>query len=372
MYENLIAALDPAGVPGPVWLFQALLVFTFFVHLLFMNLTLGGTLLAAVAHSLSGGRLTDPRGALAKRLVAVNGFGISMTITTGVAPLLFIQLLYQQYFYTATILIGWAWFSLLGFLTVGYYAVYVYKMKKTPDSRHGGGFWLWLAALFFLVVAAIQVAVHLVHVQPSTWPDITRNALAVLLDPTFVPRWLHFVLAGISASALITAWWAARQADLGVDSEVNSGIARYAWRWALWSLAALVVDGFVLLAVLPRTVLLAFMRGGAATMAPLTLAIVVGVALLIAIARTVDPVGKPRVATGALAAVGITIAIMTVSRHQIRDLYLAHNIDFAAVRVVPQWGNFVLFALLLVGGLATVYFMVRRVLNEPACGDDAA
>ncbi len=47
MTPDLVPAVDAAGLPGPVWLFQALLVFTFFLHLLFMNLTLGGTLLAA-------------------------------------------------------------------------------------------------------------------------------------------------------------------------------------------------------------------------------------------------------------------------------------------------------------------------------------
>jgi hypothetical protein len=40
--------------------------------------------------------------------------------------------------------------------------------------------------------------------------------------------------------------------------------------------------------------------------------------------------------------------------------------------VVPQWGNFTLFALLLVAGLATVAYMVRRVLASPASGTEAA
>ena len=109
MNPDLIPALDPLPLPAPAWLFHVLLVFTFFLHALFMNLTLGGTILAAVGQLLGGGRADDHRGVLADRLMGINTYAISLAITTGVAPLLFVQLLYQQYFYTATILIGWIW-----------------------------------------------------------------------------------------------------------------------------------------------------------------------------------------------------------------------------------------------------------------------
>ena len=37
-----IPAVDPAPLPGPAWLFQALLLLTFFLHLLPMNFLVGG------------------------------------------------------------------------------------------------------------------------------------------------------------------------------------------------------------------------------------------------------------------------------------------------------------------------------------------
>ena len=116
MNPALVPAVDPTPIPGPTWLFHFLLVFTFILHAVFMNLALGGTLLAAVGQILSGGRAGDPRTALAQRLMGVNAYGISFAITTGIAPLLFVQVLYQQYFYTATILIAWVWLLFLGLL----------------------------------------------------------------------------------------------------------------------------------------------------------------------------------------------------------------------------------------------------------------
>ena len=47
------------------------------------------------------------------------------SLTTGVAPLLFVQVLYGHFFYTANILLGWRWLAILGVLIVGFYAVYL-------------------------------------------------------------------------------------------------------------------------------------------------------------------------------------------------------------------------------------------------------
>ncbi len=166
MPNPLIPAVDAAAVPG---LFHILLVLTFVLHLGFMNLTLGGTLLAAISQLASKGAADDPRTILAARLMGINNYGISLTITTGVAPLLFVQVLYQQYFYPATILLGWIWFLFLVMLAVGYYAAYAYKFRGVPSVGRGGTVWLILSAVMFFLIAMVQVAVNLVHSRPDHW-----------------------------------------------------------------------------------------------------------------------------------------------------------------------------------------------------------
>ena len=42
MPVNLIPAIDPAPLPGPPWLFHALWLVTFLVHLVFVNMVMGG------------------------------------------------------------------------------------------------------------------------------------------------------------------------------------------------------------------------------------------------------------------------------------------------------------------------------------------
>jgi len=364
MNTDLIPALDAAGMPGPPWLFHFLLVFTFFLHLIFMNLTLGGTLMAFVANLRGGSRSAEANSVLARRLMGVNTYAISLAITTGVAPLLFIQVLYQQFFYSGTILLGWIWFSMLVLLLIGYYAAYLHKKFRGP--------WLGISALTFLGIAMTHVAVLLIHVQPGKWAQFDTSAWSVFGDPTYWPRLIHFVLAAITFAALVAAWWAVRRARAGDDVELNTTIARSAWRWALWATVLQMIDGFILLGVLPKPVLLGVMRGGPAILGPLTISILLGIGLLMMLARASNPVEKPGLVSGTLAALTLSIAVMTVTRHQVRVLYLEPATSQFQATIVPQWGNFVLFAILLIAGLVTVFVMVRRVLTSPAEGDEAA
>ncbi|HSO22048.1 MAG TPA: hypothetical protein VLT81_04020, partial [Chondromyces sp.] len=102
------------------------------------------------------------------------------------------------------------------------------------------------------------------------------------------------------------------------------------------------------------------------------LAILLGIGLLMMLARTADPVQHPALVNGALGAMVLVIAVMSLTRHQVRALYLEPFTSQSNHVVTSQWGTFGLFVLILVVGLATVGYMVRRVLTSPAQGADAA
>ena len=55
-------------------------------------------------------------------------FVLGCGITAGVAPLLFVQLLYQRRFYTANLLLGPRWLAIVPALVVGFYALYAAKI----------------------------------------------------------------------------------------------------------------------------------------------------------------------------------------------------------------------------------------------------
>ncbi len=372
MNALLAPAVDAAAIPGPDWLFHSLLVFTFFLHALFMNLTLGGTLMAAVLQLRSGGRSADVRTILATRLMSVNAWAIFFAVTTGVAPLLLVQVLYRRYLHSASLLFAWGWLVMLALLAAGYATAYVYRRRGAPARGFGGTAWLVLSAVLFLVLAMLHVAENLVHSQPLLWPELVRAPWTVLAEPTYVPRLLHFLLGAVAFSAVVVTWLAVREVRKGRLAVLNAEVAHAAWVWAMASVGLLVLDGVVLLTVLPSRVLDGLMGAGPAALLPLGLALALGIGPLVLLARAENPAERPGLVTGSLVAVVAAIAAMAVTRHEVQILYLDPASHPFALPGHVAWGEVGLVAALLAAIVLAVVLAVRWAVGRRAVGDQAA
>jgi hypothetical protein len=366
MPASLIPALDPAALPGPPWLFHTLWVVTFLIHLVFVNMVMGGSVLAA----LVGNRRPGAR-EIQTFFVEANGWAISFAITFGIAPLLFMQVLFGRFFYTATILLAWWWLGMLGLLTLGYYLNYLAKARlKAGRSVRAI---LIVEAVCFLEIAAIQVAINVLHLQPGRWESVAHQAWAALLDPTFGPRFLHFALAAAAMAGAVLALVGLRRAAGGGNREACDGMARFGIRAAFVATALQLVDGFWLLLALPRDVLSAFMSGGLATMGPLTAGILLGVLLLVLLSQITDPLTQGTKVRRVAEALVATVVFMVLTRHQLRGIYLAPWRSEEHVTVATQWGPLALFLVVFVlcVGL-TVYAIMRAIKDRPGPGEAAA
>ncbi len=103
------ASLIPAPDALPIhWLWlQLLLTLTTFIHLVAMNLMLGAGIIGLATPHSSGGEVVALRRDIGRTLPIT----IALTINLGVAPLLFLQVLYGQYFYTSSVLMASLWLS---------------------------------------------------------------------------------------------------------------------------------------------------------------------------------------------------------------------------------------------------------------------
>jgi hypothetical protein len=156
---------------------------------------------------------------------------------------------------------------------------------------------------------------------------------------------------------------------LGAAAEM----ARFGVRAAIIATGLQIASGFWLLFAVPRDVLIAFMREGAATMIPLTVGIVAGVALLIFLVLIRDPIAEKRFVRRAVELTAVAVLFMVITRHQLRALTLAPARADEAVQAAPQWGIIAAFAVtfLAAAGL-TVYSLVRAVKDRAGDGEEAA
>jgi hypothetical protein len=232
---------------------------------------------------------------------------------------------------------------------------------------------LFVEAACFLGIAAIQVAVNLLHMQPGRWERVAGQAWGALSDPTFVPRFLHFVLAAVAMAGALLAWVAVRRATAAGDTQVLSRMARFGIRAALVTTLLQLVDGFWLLLALPEDVLKAFMRGGAATMGPLTIGILAGLLLLVVLAQIADPLAGPTKVRRVAELIVGAIVFMVVTRHQLRGIYLAYPRAGEQVTVSTQWGALALFLVVFVVCVVlTAYTLVKAAKDRPQPGEDVA
>ncbi len=90
-----------------------------------MNTMLGCGIIALI-RSLRG----KPQDLLiAKEISLKLPYTIAFAINMGVAPLLFIQVLYGNFIYTSSVLMGWYWLSVIGIVIIAYYSAYLFDFK---------------------------------------------------------------------------------------------------------------------------------------------------------------------------------------------------------------------------------------------------
>ncbi len=134
-------------------------------------------------------------------------FMLGCGITAGIAPLLFLQLLHQQRFYTANLLLGPRWMAVVPALIVGFYALYIAK-----SSLRWRTLTLGVALVCFAFVAWSWSELHELMMAEPVWRAFYAAGKRFFLVGTVAPRLV--ILAGAMATSFATiAAWSATDAD---------------------------------------------------------------------------------------------------------------------------------------------------------------
>jgi cytochrome c len=201
----------PLPLPLPEWLLVFLLVFSFLLHILFVNLMLGGALIGLWAEIK--GRTIPEYDKIAREISKTITVNKSMAVVLGVAPLLTINALYTVFFYTANAVTGTYWAMLVPIISVAFLLLYWHKYSwdKYQDRKSFHIGILVSAVVLLLFVPFIFLANTNLMLFPEQWENVEGFFSVVFMQNVF-PRYFHFLTASVAVTGLFLFWWMKRDA----------------------------------------------------------------------------------------------------------------------------------------------------------------
>ena len=331
--------------------FQFLLLLTFPFHLLAMNAMIGGLAIGIVQH-VKGGEVEKK---LAHRIVIALPLVIAFVVNFGVAPLLFLQVLYGQFVYSSAVLMGVFWILIIPILIIGYYGAYLYDFKFTRLGMFGPVIGILVLALL-LVIGFFFSNNMLLMSLPERFTDYygQKNGTLLAYDHvTFWPRYLHMMCGALAVGGLFVGL-------LGrFRKKMDTELTQHSERLALTTFFpfTLVNVGFGLwyLLSLPEKQMMFFMGGNIGATITLFIALLTVVGALVS-------AYKRRFWLTFFHTV-VLVVLMTFLRSWLRSDYLGNYFTLDQLQVLPQYSPLLMFLVTLVGGVLCVGWLVKKAVD---------
>ena len=340
----------PDAIPVHWFWLHLLLTLTTFLHFVAMNIMLGAGFIAFSLPFWRGKEVLPLNSHIAKILP----YSIAFTINLGVAPFLFLQVLYGQFLYTSSILMATYWLSIVGLLIISYYAAYIYRLV---DEKEGlARLYIGASVLLLLGVSFLFSNNISIMQMPEVWSTYFSDRTGWLLnfsDAALIPRYLHFIASALAIGGLALALYfeiRKRRGATDGDEWIKLGCN--------WFTGATIINfgfGFWFLGALPDVAYDPATLGG-----KFFFILVVGSVATIIPAVASAQTGRIIPATvWAL----LTVLLMTLARDILRLTYLKPYFSLSELPYVPQYSSFVVFLLAFIGGIFLIGWMLRTVWN---------
>lgn len=323
-------------ISAPVWLITALHILTLTLHFAAMNFVLGGVFVI-----VSGYLRGNPDGPAMQRLVRLFPSAMAATVTLGIAPLLFLQLIYPRQVYGSAIVMGWFWLMVIPAVIIGYYFIYgaAFAESKAAVRRRN---YLIVTLVSVLYVSLVFSSVLSMVEKPDLVTELyERNQSGLVWNPSvgdYIFRWLHMILGAVTVGGFFVGFFGRETPD----------IYRIGRGFFLWGMVSASVSGLAYLFTLGETIS-PFMH------TPGIWALTAGVVLSAGSLHFYF--NKRFLPAGAM--LFLSLFTMVLSRHYVRLLRLLERFDPAALRFVPQWSPLLIFIACFALALGVVFYMLR-------------
>lgn len=360
------AELIPAGMelPAPLGLLKILLIVTFFIHIVLMNVLLGSSMLASV-------NAWSRRPVKGYSLKGDTGFAtgvLALTVNFGVAPYLFMQLAYGGFLYSGSLLMAVWWLSIPILVMLAYYALYIIK-TSAPGEDAVLRLVISANTLLLMLVAFFLSSSSRLAVAPESWRGWLEHpggSMLFLSDPTLVPRYLHVLAASLAVGGLFMAArarWSLR--NPATDADAAEARVQYGLKCFIYASLAQALSGLWYLLTLPAPARVLFLGQSL----PLTAAVIM---VIVGLGAAIWAARSGMLAVTCAFTLGL-IFIMICVRDMVRDALLAPYSGQMAALPLPlregQWGGFAIFLLSAAVGVVALIWLLRvavRTFNGAA------
>ncbi len=341
---------DPMGIPFYPIVFQVLMVLTFALHIIFVNFTLGTSFVAVYGHFKGEGYWRRLSRAMARAVPA----NVSMAMLLGIAPLLFVQVIYDPFWYVSNTLSA-AW--VIGFILIMMIAYsFTYIFYLGGERRKGYAFFGIVAVALFLLAGVIMHVLGYQLLQPEKWlswyiKGVDIDTSGTTLHAFQLSRFLHFIIPSFAMTGIflmLYAWYFKGREDFekGYLDWVGQAGAKMAFLFTAIQAGV----GFWWLLSLPAEFKfftnLFFLVSAA-----------LGIALLVFLNQAkMDPV---KYAVPSLLGAFLTIFAMSYAREALRMKYLG-RFDYSIFnyKLNIDWGSTLLFIATFIMGLVIVSYLL--------------
>ncbi|MCK5096786.1 MAG: hypothetical protein KAR45_01720, partial [Desulfobacteraceae bacterium] len=278
-------------------------------------------------------------------------YTVAFTVNLGVAPLLFLQVLYGHFMYTSSILMAVYWLSIILIVMIAYYSLYIYDFKFDALGQ-GRRIFIAIAVILLLIVAFIFTNNMTLMMQPEKWTRYFTNPYGTLLnlqEKMLIPRYLHFVVGSIAVGGLFQAvvWEFKRKKKIAdAKDAVHSGL-----NWFFGATIVQILIGIWFLLALPKDKMMLFLGNDILRTSLLTIGVVCALAALVFAAK--------RNVWATLGAALSTITIMVLIRDLLRMIWIKPFFSPASLKVVPEYSPMILFLISFAAGLVVIFYMLK-------------
>ncbi|MEK5232115.1 cytochrome ubiquinol oxidase subunit I [Lysinibacillus sp. FSL K6-0232] len=325
----LISSDNPLPIPAPIGLLEILIVATFIFHIIFVNFTISltaGAVGLEITSMIKKNSLFDKMAQICSFHASIHK---SIAVVLGVGPLLIVSVLYTQYFYSSTILIGKAWMSLLILLITAFLLLYIYKFTwdkyQTKKLLHISIGLLAMLILFFVPLIFIVNVTSMLY--PDRWGEANGFFESLFYYPQIWQRYLHFMLASLATGGFyMFVYFAYQKRKQKRLEEHEQSLKLLGAKVGFWITIVQLVAGFILLFSFDTNIRMLYLGEDLL----LTSLLIISIVLTVILCMLLYVAGYKDSASSFLASIIVficVIGIMGWMRHELREAYLSPYLD---------------------------------------------